>query len=65
MPSVLFYFKYLDMSISNWLLLIIAIIIIEFRVFNAISVDPDQTPRSVASGLGLLCLLLPRGTWIM
>ena len=27
------------------------------RVAN--SVDPDQTPRSVASDLGLLCLLRP------
>ena len=28
----------------------------EIPVFNAISVDPDQTPRSVASVLGLQCL---------
>ena len=29
---------------------------IEIPVFNAKSVDPDQTPRSVASDLGLHCL---------
>ena len=27
----------------------------EIQVFNANSVDPDQTPRSVASDLGLHC----------
>ena len=32
------------------------IIFIEIPVFNANSVDPDQTPRSVASDLGLHCL---------
>ena len=29
---------------------------IEIPVFNADGVDPDQTPRSVASNLGLHCL---------
>ena len=29
---------------------------IEIHVFNANSVDPDQTPYSVASDLGLYCL---------
>ena len=29
---------------------------IEIPVFNAIRVDPDQTPRSVVSDLGLNCL---------
>ena len=29
---------------------------VEILVFNANSVDPDQTPRSVASYLGLRCL---------
>ena len=29
---------------------------IEIPVFNANSVDPDQTPRSAASDLGLHCL---------
>ena len=31
---------------------------IEISVFNTHSVDPDQTPRSVASDLGLHCLLV-------
>ena len=30
----------------------------EIPVFNAKSADPDQMPRSVASDLGLHCLLL-------
>ena len=30
--------------------------VIEIPVFNANSVDPDQTPRFAASNLGLLCL---------
>ena len=29
---------------------------IEFPAFNAMSVDPDQTPHSAASDLGLNCL---------
>ena len=29
---------------------------IEFQCFKAINVDPDQTPRSVASDQGLYCL---------
>ena len=29
---------------------------IEIPVFNAYSVNPDQTPHSAASDLGLLCL---------
>ena len=29
---------------------------IEIPVFNANSVDPDQTPRSAAPDLGLFCL---------
>ena len=32
--------------------------LIESTVFNANSVDPDQTPRSAASDLGLYCLLM-------
>ena len=31
---------------------------IEIHVFNANSVDPDQTPRSAASDLVLHCLLM-------
>ena len=36
--------------------LIVLSSIIEIPVLNANSVDPDQTPRSVASELGLYCL---------
>ena len=38
----------------NCVLLLLCII--EIPVFNANSVDPDQTPRSAASDLGLYCL---------
>ena len=51
----------LDGSQSNvrciWLVFII-IIFIEILVFNVNSVDPDQTPRSTASDLGLHCLTM-------
>ena len=54
MSNGLFYFNSLDWSISNrrdiWLTFIITIII-EISVINANSIDPDQTPRSVASDL--------------
>ena len=36
--------------------MLIIFFFIEISVFNANSVDPDQTPRSVASDLGLHCL---------
>ena len=36
-----------------WLVFIFTIYCIEIPVFNANSVDPDQTPRSAASDLGL------------
>ena len=59
MPSGLFYLESLDRSISNkrgvWLVFIITMFI-EIPVFNANSVDPDQTPRCAASDLGLHCL---------
>ena len=59
MPSKLFYLMTWDRSISNlrgvWLRFIF-ILISDVSVFNANSVDPDQTPRSVASDLGLNCL---------
>ena len=42
--------------VSGWFLLLL---FIEFPVFNANSVDPDQTPRSVAPDLGLNCLPHP------
>ena len=43
---------------------------IEIPVSNAKSVDPDQTPRSVASVLGLHCLLMSllwdaRHKWVL
>ena len=49
----------LNRSISNnrvsvfCLLLLLLLCFIEILVINANSVDPDQTPRSVASDLGL------------
>ena len=62
MPSELFYLDCLESSISNRrgirsFLLSARFIIIP--VFNAKSVDPDQTPRSAASDLGLKCLSVP------
>ena len=56
MPNELFQLNSLDRSISStrgvWLFLLIPCFI-EIPVFNANSVDPDQTPRSVASDLGV------------
>ena len=49
----------MDSFISNLkgcLVCFIINILIAIPVFNANSVDPDQTPRSVASDLGLHCL---------
>ena len=58
-PSGLFYINYLDRLISSirsvWLALLLSCLI-EIPVLNANSVAPDQTPRSVASDLGLHCL---------
>ena len=58
-----FYQSFLNRSISNrrnvWLFIIIIIIIttfIEINVFYVNNVDPDQTPPSAASDLGLHCL---------
>ena len=52
MPSGLFYLESLDRSISNrrcaWTVFIITLFY-RFPIFNANSVDPDQTPHSVAS----------------
>ena len=61
MPSGIFYLKSLDKSISNrrgsvYFLLLPCFK--EFPLFNANTVDPDQTPRSVASDLGLHCLVM-------
>ena len=54
MPSGLFYLNSLDKSISYirgaWL---VFIIVREISELNANSVDPDQTPHSAASDLGL------------
>ena len=62
MQSGLFYLNYLDRSISyirgDWLVYIIIMFCrnLEISGLNANSVDPDQTPRSAASDLGLYCL---------
>ena len=61
MPSGPFYLNTLDRSISNLrggglVTFLLLTCFIEFLVFNANSVDPDQTPRSAASDLGLHCL---------
>ena len=59
MPFGLFYLKSFDRSISNrkgfWLFLLL-LCFKEIPVFNSNSVDPDQTPHSAASDLGLHCL---------
>ena len=58
MPSGL-YLNSLDMSIFLYrgvLLVFIITMFCEMSELNANSVDPDQTPHSVASDLGLYCL---------
>ena len=59
-PSGLFYLNILDRSISSkrgiYLVLLLLYFNKEIPVQNANSVDPDQTPRSSASDLGLHCL---------
>ena len=59
MPSGLFYLSSLDKSISYirgvWLVLLLSCFV-EISEINANRVDPDQTPRSAASDLGLHCL---------
>ena len=61
MPNEIFYLRFFDRSISNrrdvWLVLLL-LCFIGIPVFNANSLDPDQTPRSAASDLGLNCLPL-------
>ena len=51
-----------DRSISNtrvvWLGFLLRPCFIEIPVYKAISVDPDQTPRSAASDLGLYYFLM-------
>ena len=60
MQTGLFYLNSLDWSIFNtksvWLIFQYTMFYRFFFVFNANSVDPDQTPRSAASDLGLDCL---------
>ena len=59
MPNGLLYFHSSDRCISNIRgvsLVLLLPCFIEILVFNANSVDPDQTPRSAASDLGLHCL---------
>ena len=55
MLSILFYLKSMDSSISHrrgvWLVILLTCFI-EFLVFNANSVDPDQVLHSVACNLG-------------
>ena len=59
MPYGFFFLNSLDRSISYirsvWLAFIITMFV-EISELNANSVDPDQTPRSVAFDLGLHCL---------
>ena len=59
----LFFLNSLDRSIFktnvDWLVFMITMFsMIGFLVCNANSTDPDQTPRSAASDLGLHCLLM-------
>ena len=59
MPSRLSYLSSLDEPISiirNVWLVFLSLFFIYIPVLNANSVDPDQTPRSAASDLGLHCL---------
>ena len=60
MPDGFFYLNSLDRSISYvrevWLVFLSSPCFVETSVLNANSVDPDQTPRSAASDLGLHCL---------
>ena len=43
---------------------IVSSFIVEIHVLNTNSVDPDQTPRSVASDLRLYCLPVKRYKWV-
>ena len=63
MPSGLFYLNSLDRSISyikgSWLVFFLLLsCFVEMSEPNANSADPNQTPRSVASDLGLHCLAM-------
>ena len=59
MPNGIFCLKSFDRSISNRRgsgYFLLSPSFIEIPLFYANSVDPDQTPRSAASDLGLHCL---------
>ena len=59
MPNEIFYLRFLDRTISNRRVVGPVLLLqcfTETPVFNANSLDPDQTPRSAASDLGLDCL---------
>ena len=60
MSSGLFYLKSLDKSISYLkdvcCFFLLLPCFVDIYDFNANSVDPDLTPRSAVSDLGLLCL---------
>ena len=59
MPSEFFYLNSLDRSISSKRVSGKCLLLpwfTEIPVLNANSVDPDQTPGSAASDLGLHCL---------
>ena len=61
MPSGLFYLNSSNQSISSRRIVRLIFIItmfIEISVFNANNVDPDQTPHSEASDLGLHSLTM-------
>ena len=65
MPSELFYLNSVDSPIAyteDVLLVVIPTVFVEISVFDTESVDPDQKPRSAASGLCLrklqMCHLL-------
>ena len=58
MTSGIFYLSSLITFISIWLVCIATVFFCS-HVFNANSVDPDQTPRSAASDLDLHCLPMP------
>ena len=73
MPNEIFYLRLLDRSIFNRrgvLLFSLLACFIEIPVLNANCLDPDQTPRSAASDLGLDCLPMShlwgaRHKWLM
>ena len=51
-----FHFQLKGMSGVLLLLSLLLLLLLEIPAFNANSVDPDQTPRSAVSDLGLHCL---------